>query len=369
MFKKGFIFFFSLMIIMACSSDDSDDNLPVLVDNFDRASMLTFAADQIIMPSYNDFANKMIDLKNAGLTFTNSPSQGTLDALRASWYDAYKKWQHVEMFNIGKAEELQYSYYMNIYPLTVSDVENNITNGNYDLNNVNNQDAQGFPALDYLLFGLSENDSELISKYASDPNASGYILYLTNILNRMDSLTQEVLNDWNGSYRNTFINNTGNSATSSLNKLVNDFIFYYEKGLRANKVGIPAGVFSANPFPEKVEAFYKKDISKELLLESLSAVENFFNGKKYLGSTYGESFSTYLNYLERNDITEGINNQFDYARTEINSLNNNFAEQISNDNTKMTMAYDELQRAVVYLKTDMLQAFSVNVDYYDADGD
>ena len=89
MFKKGFIFFFSLMIIVACSSDDSDDNLPVLVDNFDRASMLTFAADQIIIPSYNDFADKMTGLKNAGLTFANSPNQGTLDALRASWYDAY----------------------------------------------------------------------------------------------------------------------------------------------------------------------------------------------------------------------------------------------------------------------------------------
>ena len=369
MFKKVSILLFFVVTIYACSPDEQDLPGSIIVDNFDRASMLTFAADQIIIPSYSDFADKMTGLKNAGLTFANSPNQGTLDALRASWYDAYKKWQHVEMFNIGKAEELQYSYYMNIYPLTVSDVESNITNGNYDLDNVNYQDAQGFPALDYLLFGLSENDSELITKYTTGSESSGYILYLTNVLNRMDSLTQEVLNDWNGSYRNTFINNTGNSATSSLNKLVNDFIFYYEKGLRANKVGIPAGVFSANPFPEKVEAFYKKDISKELLLESLSAVENFFNGKKYSGSTYGESFSTYLIYLDRNDINEGINNQFDYARTEINSLSNNFAEQISMDNSKMTMAYDELQKAVVYLKTDMLQAFSVNVDYYDADGD
>ena len=59
------------------------------------------------------------------------------------------------------------------------------------------------------------------------------------------------LTDWKGSYRSTFVNSKSNTATSSLNKLVNDFIFYYEKGLRANKIGIPAGVFSASPLPEQ----------------------------------------------------------------------------------------------------------------------
>lgn len=369
MLKKVSILLLFVVIIYACSTDDSDENPGSIVDNFDRSSMLTFAADEIITPSYEDFASKMSALKTAGQTFTNSPNQNTLDAFRTSWYTAYKTWQSVEMFNIGKAEELQYSYYMNVYPLTVSDVENNITNGTYDLSNVNNQDAQGFPALDYLLYGLSDNDTDILAKYTTDANSAGYSSYVTDILNRMDSLTQEVLNDWNGSYRNTFVNSSGNTATSSLNKLVNDFIFYYEKGLRANKVGIPAGVFSANPYPEKVEAFYKKDISKELVLDALTAVENFFNGKKYNGTSIGHSFSSYLVYLERNDINESIKNQLNTARSEINSLNNNFSEQINTDNSKMTMAYDELQKVVVYIKTDMLQAFSVNVDYVDADGD
>ena len=35
----------------------------------------------------------------------------------------------------------------------------------------------------------------------------------------------------------------------------------------------------------------------------------------------------------------------------------------------MTKSYDELQKAVVLLKVDMLQAFSINIDYVDADGD
>ena len=47
-------------------------------------------------------------MKNAGQTFTTSPNQNTLDEFRSSWLEAYKIWQRVEMFNIGKAEELQY---------------------------------------------------------------------------------------------------------------------------------------------------------------------------------------------------------------------------------------------------------------------
>ena len=208
-----------------------------------------------------------------------------------------------------------------------------------------------------------------MAKYTTDPNSSGYKLYLTDVLNRMHSLTQEVVNDWNGSYRNTFVNSSGNTATSSLNKLVNDFIYLYEKGLRTNKNGTPAGFFSGTPRPQQVEAFYKKDISKELALDALTAVENFFNGKKYDGNSYGDSYSSYLVYLDRNDIKERIDNQLNVVRSQINNLNNNFYEQINADNSKMTIAFDELQKLVYFFKTDMLRAFNIESDYQDGDND
>ena len=373
MTRKILAIVFFTGLIYACSSssgggDDDPDN--VIVDNFDRGAMLTNIADNIIIPAFQDFSSKMTAMKTAGQDFTSTPNQTTLDAFRTAWFNAYKTWQNVEMFNIGRAEEIQYSFYMNVFPLTVADVENNIAIGAYDLSNVNNQDAQGFPALDYLLYGVAANDTDILAKYTTDPNASGYITYIVEVLNYMDALTQQVVGSWTtGNYRNTFTSSTGNTATSSLNKLVNDFIFYYEKGLRANKFGIPAGVFSSNPLPEKVEAFYRQDISKELAQEALQAVEDFFNGKQYNGSNTDESFRTYLLYLERSDISTSITNQFNTAQSQISGLNNNFYQQVNTDNTAMTMAYDELQRAVVFLKVDMLQAFNVTVDFVDADGD
>ena len=112
-----------------------------------------------------------------------------------------------------------------------------------------------------------------------------------------------------------------------------------------------------------------KDISKELSLDALQAVEDFFNGKQFNGTSTGEGFKSYLLYLERDDIYISIRDQFNLARLEINNLTNNLSEQVTIDNSKMTRAYDELQKAVVLLKVDMLQAFSINIDYVDADGD
>lgn len=366
--KKITLLILLVLVIGACSSSDDGPNGSVS-DNFNRGALLTNAADNIIIPAFEDLLAKLTTLKSAKNAFVGDASQSNLTSLRNAWLDAYKVWQNVEMFNISKAEELNYGFQMNVYPTTIADVEKNIDSGSYDLTHPNNNDAVGFPALDYLLYGVANDDTAILAKYSN----AKYKNYLSDLVDQMQSLTQTVLDDWKNTFRNTFVNSTANTATSSLNKLVNDFLFYYEKGLRANKIGIPAGNFSASPLPDKVEAFYNKEVSKELALAALQAVQDFFNGKSYTGSSTGESFKTYLDFLNTikggDDLSALINNQYNEARTKIQDLDANFHDQINADNTKMTQAYDALQKAVVLMKVDMLQAFSVSVDFTDADGD
>lgn len=368
MFKKIISLIVVATFFIACGGTDTNEpNTPT--DNFDRGALLKNIAENIIIPSFDNFDTKLKTLKTKTTAFTSNPTNGTLTEVRTAWLEAYKAWQYVEMFNIGKAEELQFLSHFNIYPVTVADIEANVVAGTYDLNHSNNHDAQGFPALDYLFYGVANSDNEIIAKFSTDANATNYKKYLTDIITKMTTVTTAIVNDWKGSYKNTFISSTDNTKTSSLNKLVNDFIYYYEKGFRANKFGIPAGNWSPTPLPEKVEAFYKKDVSKELASEAFKAVQNFFEGKKFGGATTGQSFKTYLEYLKRQDLVSKLESQWKIADTQLNTLNNNFYQQITTDNTQMTKAYDEFQKAVVLLKVDMLQAFNVIVDYRDADGD
>jgi len=360
-----------LLVFVACNSDD--DGSPSSSDNFDRQTLLVNWSENIIIPVYEDLQTELSELQTAAKDFNDSSNVSTLNSLREEWLEAYKVFQYAEMFNIGKAEELNFQFLMNVYPTNTNDIENNIASGNYDLSIPNNNDAVGFPALDYLLHGLGETDAEILSFYNSDANAANRKKYLKDLVDLMNSLTSDILSDWKNNFKTEFIERFGNTTTGSVNLMTNDFIFYYEKLFRANKIGIPAGVFSSTPLPDRVEALYRKEVSKELANEAFKAIRNFFNGVSYLDQSNGTGYDDYLNFL--NTIRDGenlstvINNQFNSAQIKINGLDNNFYFQVKNDNTAMLETYDEIQKAVVLLKVDMLQAFDINVDFVDADGD
>jgi predicted lipoprotein len=371
MIRKNIIllFFTSLLLVNCGGSDDesqSDDIAPIA---YDRAKMLVHWADKIILPAHSSFKQTLIDLDNSTKSFVAVPNQSNLDDIRSKWLISYKSWQHIEMFDIGKSEEIYFKSKMNSYPAFKTRIENNIMLGNTNFDDVSNYSSQGFPALDYMLFGIAFDDINILNKYTG---GSDYSNYLTSLVNKMLNSTSSVINDWTD-YRTSFISSTDNTASSSVNKLINDFIFYYEKGLRANKVGIPAGVFSGNPLKENVEAFYNKEVSKDLLLNALDATIKFYNGTSYDGLSSGPSLKSYLTHLnsskDGSTLAALIASKLETATSQINTLSNNFINQIESDNNKMLVTYDAIQSVVVLFKVDMLQAFSINVDYTDADGD
>lgn len=355
------------------TNTNSNTNNSPTPTSFDREAMLVFWADSIIIPAQQKFQTDLFSLSNSISYFSTNSSQVSLDLVRENWFNAYKSWQHIEMFNIGKAEEINFGVRMNVYPVDTERVEANILSSDSDIENPNDYAAQGFPAIDYLLHGIGTNDSEILEKYTSEN--SKYLAYLLILSNKMTELTDSVISDWNNSYRDNFVASIDNTATSSINKLTNDFIYYYEKGFRANKIGIPAGVFSGGTLLDRVEAYYRRDISKILAIEAINSVSDFFNGISFNGNTSltGISFKDYIEFLEtiKNDTPLGqlIIDQFESAKTSINNLNDDFTIQLENNKLDMLITYDVIQVAVVLLKVDMLQALNINVDYIDADGD
>ena len=349
------------------SNTSSNDEL----NSFDHTEMLTNWVDNIIIPSITNFDNSLEIFKESATTFVNAPTTETLSNLKEAWLSSFLKWQHVEMFDIGLSEEIYYKNRINLYPTNVERIENNILTLNYDLDEPVNFSAQGLNSIDYLLFGIGENEVEIISKF-SDENLN-YGKYLTDLVDKMVSLTYEIKSSWSDEYKSSFISSTDNTASSSINKVVNDFIYYFEKGFRANKIGIPAGVFSDKPLPDRVEAYYGKNYSKILAIEATNAVNYFFNGN-YSNDTEskGLSIKDYLDYLEADKeekLSEKINSQLEKIKTKVSELNTNFSEQVSQENLKMLIAYDVIQANVVFLKVDMLQVLNISVDYVDADGD
>lgn len=359
------------LLNLSCGSD-ADDGPGNVVDNFDRTGMLDHWLVSVILPAVRDYSGKVVDMNSAVEAFEVSADQTRLTELRAAWVEAYRGWQKVSMFEIGVAEAVSLRNFTNVFPANAAEIEENVAQGGYNLELPSTNDEQGFPALDYLINGLGTSDTEILAVYTDAGRATGYFKYLKDLTGRMTELNTRVLTYWSNG-EDGFSSNSGSSATSSVNKLVNDYLFYYEKSLRAGKVGIPAGVFSGSPLSQNVEAFYQQDLSKTLLLDALGALQDFFNGKAFDSNSTGASLKAYLDFLNTikggEDLGTLINNQFNTASTAIEGLDNNFVTQIQNDNVKLLAAYDELQKLVILLKVDMLQALNIQVDFIDADGD
>jgi predicted lipoprotein len=370
---KKIEFWVLVSFFMAIASCSGDEELQGETDSFDRGAMLENWADNIIIPAYENYALKLKSLKTQSEVFTDNSTIENLESLRSSWLEAYIAWQSVAMFEIGKAEQITLLNYTNIYPTNVDDLKTTIASGNYNLRSVNKQDEQGFPAIDYLINGLAESDEGIVAIYSEETAQNNYGDYLNLIVKNLKDMSYEVLSDWKSGYRDTFVNNTGSSATSSVNKLINDYIFYFEKHLRAGKIGIPAGVFSNSPLSDRVEALYSKGSSKALFITSLEAAQDFFNGKHFGGNESGESLQSYLDFLntikQGADLSTSINDQFDLVMQIASTLDDDFEMQVESDNTQLLNVYDQLQTIVIYMKVDMLQALNVRVDYVDADGD
>ena len=345
---------------------------------FDRSAMLVFWADQIIIPAQKKFKEDLESLNNSIENFVSSINEDNFKLIKDNWLIAYKSWQYIEMFDIGKAEEINFSPRMNIYPVNTERTDLNISNRVDDISNPNNYSSQGFPALDYLIHGIASSESDILDIYLTADNSfeiNNHLKYLKLVSNQMLELTNTVIDDWENSYRDTFVSSTENTATSSINMLTNDFIYYYEKRFRANKIGIPAGVFSGGTLPDRVEAFFKKSVSKTLAIDAIDAITKFFNGVSFDNNTSesGLSFKDYVEFLEtkKNDSPLGdlITDQFEISKTGLGELNDDFTLQLEENKIKMLEVYDKIQAAVVLMKVDMLQALNINVDYVDADGD
>jgi hypothetical protein len=364
---------FSFIFLFSCSEDNST---PASSDNYDRKELLSNLVNNIIIPAHQNFNNELQLFESTVNSFNDDRSISNLEMIQDQFIVAYRAWQYIEMFNIGYAEEIYYASKMNIYPANTTRILENINSDNVDLDGNSNQfSAQGFPAIDYLLFGVAENNIQILDIYSIDNNST--FTYLNLLVSKMIENTDAVIDYWETN-RQDFINSTGNTSSSSLNMLANDFVYYYEKGLRANKIGIPAGVWSGE-IPQNVEAYYKSDISKILAIEGLQACINFFKGIHFGESQInGEGLYDYLAYLDDTNYSDSsmfiglqddILDSFDNSMIKLEQLNNNFALQIETDNIKMLEAYDSIQQGVVRLKTNMLSILGISVDYYDADGD
>lgn len=348
---------------------DDDDNSV----NFDRAAMLTNYADNYVLPAYTDMVGKLTTLKTTVDEFAAAPDTIKLAAARTAWKDAYLTWQGVEVLEFGPDASVSLRDFMNIYPVSLTKVNNNITSGSYDLEQFANKDAQGFPALDLLLNGLASTDAAIVGYYTTDAKATARKQYLQAVTAKMLTKITAVKDAW-GPYKATFIAATSTSVSGSISLMTNAFVLYYERYVRMGKIGLPAGAISGTASPDLAEAYYTPTLGKELATAAVNSVAAFYEGISYNGASNGLGFKDYLMAIGTKDdngtaMAEVISTELGDVKTALAAMPANVSLTAASNPSDLLKVYDQMQQVVPLLKVDMVSAFGISITYTDNDGD
>lgn len=360
----------TIMLFLSCSkSSNPETETP----SFDKTSMLTSYADNLIIPAYQALQEKINSLQTAANAFADDPSSTTQNAVKTAYKEAHLQYERVEVFNFGPAVNSFLDLYTNFsggldysfsqageltgFSVDSVSIENNISTGNYDLTTYarNNFYAQGFPALNYLIFGPNA-----ISKFES--NTASRVKYVKDVTARLKLLTDKVANDWTA-YRSTFISNTKTDVGSPIGNLINQFAYQMDM-MKGPRIGWPFGKQSNGiVFATKSEAYFV-GISREL------AGENARNLKKaFSNNGNGKGISDYLVALKHETLRNDVMAQFDLVIAKIDAIPDPLSDSFTAQPALVENAYKEIQKLLTLLKTDVASATGVQITFMDNDGD
>ncbi|MFT6035948.1 MAG: putative lipoprotein [Marivirga sp.] len=369
--RISFLYFFIISSFMLTACDDSKIGEGV---EYDRTAFLENLADNIIIPSFTDFNNKVNDLNTAVLAFETAQSESNLKIVQEALKTAWLSYQYVAYLEVGPSAALFFREEVNIFPSDTIAISSKIENADYVFTGASNIDVKGFPALDYLVNGVGVTSVDRLNFYTDEAEGKLRIDYLIQVTAELKRIANTVQEAW-PAYRETFVTALGTDIGSSTGILVNEFNKQFDLRLKNGKVGIPSGVKSfERTNPDKVESYYG-GYSKELAMASTQAALMIFKGQHFGGSTDGEGFDDYLNALNAEVNGQALSitiiDAIQFGFDQIEAVEGDFksAAQVYNADGDLVEAYNALQAVIPLIKVDMTSEMGVTIAFQDNDGD
>lgn len=376
--RKVSLFIASLALVSigfyACNKEDSGSGTDTaIVNGFNKTTMLTYYADNSIIPGYAAMQQKIAALQTASDAFLATPSTTTQAALKTAYTETHLQYERITAYQFGPAETALLDIFLNFsggldYSFTTSGqltgfsvdtatIESNIITGSYDFSAMTRSSfySQGFPALNYLYF-----EPDAIAHFST--GAANRIKYVNDVLTRMKTLVDKVAGEWTA-YRSTFIANTKTNVGSPIGNMVNQLAYQMDM-MKGPRIGWPLGKQSNGiVFATKCEAYYA-GISVALAVENLSAAK-----RMYTASGSGKGLSDYLVALNRSQLNNDVLAQFDAAIAKLSLVPDPLSTSLITQSATVDAAYKEVQKLLTLLKTDVASATAVQITFMDNDGD
>ncbi|QCK13619.1 imelysin family protein [Mangrovivirga cuniculi] len=361
------IYFIIAAGLFSCS--DSESN----VDTYDRQGLNFYTAEQIIIPSFQDFSTSTSLLDQSVSSFTDNPSLEGLTTLRANLKNSRLNWQWCSMYNFGPSLNQGLLSVVNEYVIIEADIERNISNEDYQLESLSKANARGFKAMGYLLYGNNLSDEEVVNSFINSQARGQYLKAISDLISIKAKAT---IDNWS-TYLDQYASESkaGTDAGSSLSILINEINKYWETTTRDKKLGIPLGKRSLGTLlPDRTEAYYV-GYSTELLSENVKAYKYLFEGRNKEGIAGQLSLSNYLkelgatDVLDNNDLAEVMSTVFQDAIDQAQIVGDPLKSKVETNFDDCDQLYLLLQKQIIFMKSDMPSVMGISISYADNDGD
>lgn len=367
----GFLAVIAITAGIFCSKGGNDGGND---DNgFDKTGMLTYYADQLIIPGYKSLQEKVNSFQTLADNFLTTRNTANQQALLDAYKQLHLQYNRVEAFNLGPAVVSALDVFLNFnggldynfntsgdltgYSIDSVGIENNISSGNYDLTLYTRTVfyTEGFAAINYLFLGPNA-----IQKF--NTNTANRVKYAKDVVGRIKLLVDKVSTDW-APYRADFISNTKTNIGSPIGNIMNNLAYYMDV-LKGPRIGWPFGKQSnGTAFPTKVEAYFAGN-SVALALESIRNLKKIFTA-----DGTGKGLSDYLKALKKEELANQVIAQFDIVITKLQALPDPLSTTLTASPSNVEAAYKEIQKLLTLIKTDVASAMGVQITFMDNDGD
>lgn len=355
---------FVVMATLSLSSCTEDEDSAVTGEEQNQPSatdftdLLTNQVNEVIIPTMVTYQNKMTAFVSAVNGLAASIDAVNLTATRNAHKKAYLAYQAVAVHNYYATANTGLIENTNLYPVDPAVLDNLISNRSFNFGTTAQERANGFPAIDYMLYHASDG----VAYFNADGNR---IDFLSALVTSMKSKSDDLVAQWSGNLITNFVSNGGTDLGSSISVQLNESLVYYEDHIRENKVGIPIGKLGPNDSPipadaTKIESYHQslsagnEDFTLELVKAAIEEMEDFYLGESSL-QVNGTGYDDILLIRNQAAVDQDIKTLFTTIYTLIDERSS------ISGNPEL---YNNIQALVTIYKSDLLPLLNVQ----DSDG-
>lgn len=348
----------ALAVLNTCS--------PVPLGDGDRRVTARELGAEIAVPTLDDVAARLVDLRVACETLAVKMNATALQDAQAAWRAARVPWKQADAFGFGPATDLRLTAAMD-QPIDPSKVEEEVTGTaaiSEDAVTGMGANRKGFHALEYLLFGA--NDAAQLAVLTASPRRVALaIAYAQNL----ESRGAELRAAWTGEQdllaHPGVANETYPTVADSIDAFVNESVFLAELAADA-RLGKPSGTATGGvPQPDLVES-RPSDNSLDDLTNTLRGIRNVYFGTRdgRPGKGIGKLIAAASPSTDR-DVRLAL----DASLAAVAAIPRPFEAALEAHAPEIEVALTQIKELKTILATEVVGVLGATLKFNDNDGD